>query len=196
MSSRTLGEWLRSLRRPSARHSILALVAVGIAIGLAIWASWNFGMEATGTEEFCLSCHEMRDNPWPQLQQTSHYSNAAGIKATCTDCHLPKEFIPKMVRKIEASREVWGSLIGLINTREKYIAHAPAMKAREIARLRANDSQECRNCHVVERMQLTLQSRRAREYHQAMASNGKTCIDCHVGIAHPGSAGQAAAGSH
>jgi cytochrome c-type protein NapC len=132
----------------------------------------------------------MRDNPWPQLQKTSHYSNAAGIHATCADCHQPREFIPKVARKIEASREVWWSLMGLIDTPEKYAAHAPKMKAREIARLRANDSQECRNCHVVERMQLELQSAKAQEYHQAMATSGKTCIDCHAGIAHPDNSGQ------
>ncbi|MEQ8801457.1 NapC/NirT family cytochrome c [Haliea sp.] len=189
----TTGRWKRwwqALRRPSARYSVLTLLVGGMAIGLTGWAALDFGMEATSTEEFCLSCHEMRDNPWPQLQKTSHYNNAAGIHATCADCHQPKEFIPKVARKIEASREVWWSLMGLIDTPEKYAAHAPAMKAREIARLRANDSQECRNCHVVERMQLELQSAKAQEYHQAMASNGKTCIDCHAGIAHPDNSGQ------
>ncbi|MDA8752689.1 NapC/NirT family cytochrome c, partial [Halieaceae bacterium] len=70
--------------------------------------------------------------------------------------------------------------------------HAPAMKAREIARLRANDSQECRNCHVTERMLLAAQSAKAREFHQAMQKNGKTCIDCHTGIAHPENTGMAA----
>ncbi len=182
--------WIRILRQPSPRYSVLTLLAGGIFIGLTGWAALDFGMAATSTEEFCLSCHEMRDNPWPQLQRTSHYSNAAGIHATCADCHQPREFIPKVARKIEASREVWGSLIGLIDTPEKYAAHTPAMKAREIARLRANDSRECRNCHVTERMQLELQSAKAREYHRSMASNGKTCIDCHAGIAHPGNAGQ------
>ncbi len=181
--------WWQALRRPSARYSVLTLLVGGMAIGLTGWAALDFGMRATGTEEFCLSCHEMRDNPWPQVQKTSHHSNAAGSRATCSDCHIPREFIPKVVRKIEASREVWGSITGLIDTPEKYAAHAPVMKAREIARLRANDSQECRNCHVVQRMQLEQQSAKAREYHQAMASNGKTCIDCHAGIAHPDNSG-------
>lgn len=185
--------WWQALRRPSARYSVLTLLVGGMVIGLTGWAALDYGMAATSTEEFCLSCHEMRDNPWPQLQKTSHYSNASGIRATCADCHQPRKFIPKVARKIEASREVWWHLMGLIDTPEKYAAHAPKMKAREIARLRANDSQECRDCHVVERMQLEQQSAKAREYHQAMASNGKTCIDCHAGIAHPDNSGQAMA---
>ena len=66
-----------------------------------------------------------------------------------------------------------------------YTAHAPVMKAREINRLRANDSQECRNCHETERMLDVLQSAKAQKYHQAKRVNDKTCIDCHAGIAHP-----------
>lgn len=190
MGQGRFSRWIRSVRRPSARFSVLTLILVGMLTGLAGWASFDFAMHATSTETFCLSCHEMRENPWPQLQKTVHYANAAGNHATCSDCHIPQEFLPKIVRKIEASREVWGSIIGLIDTPEKYAAHAPVMKAREIRRLRANDSQECRNCHVVERMQLALQSAKARQYHGAMAENGKTCIDCHAGIAHPQNAGQ------
>lgn len=182
--------WLRALRRPSTRFSVLTLLLVGMLAGLAGWAALDYGMHVTSTETFCLSCHEMRENPWPQLQKTSHYGNAAGNHATCPDCHYPREFVPKVVRKIQAAREVWGSIIGVIDTPEKYAAHAPVMKAREIRRLRANDSQECRNCHAVDRMQLELQSVKARRYHGAMAENGKTCIDCHVGIAHPQNAGQ------
>ena len=119
------------------------------------------------------------------LQQTAHYSNAHGMSVQCADCHIPKEFGPKMLRKIEASREVWGHVTGLIDTPEKYAAHRPAMQERELARLRANDSQECRNCHSLERMDFELQERAVRRYHRAMRQRGKTCIDCHQQVAHP-----------
>lgn len=59
------------------------------------------------------------------------------------------------------------------------------MKQREIGRLQANDSQECRNCHTADRMLTALQSAKAQEYHALERSRGKTCIDCHAGIAHP-----------
>jgi cytochrome c-type protein NapC len=59
------------------------------------------------------------------------------------------------------------------------------MKEREINRLKANDSQECRNCHDAERMVLALQSTRAQKFHKKMLSGERTCIDCHSGIAHP-----------
>lgn len=172
------------LLRPSASRSILSLVAAGVVIGAV--GLWGFDavMHATSSEAFCTSCHEM-DSPYAQLKKTSHFDNSSGVRATCADCHVPHEFGPKMVRKIEAAREVWGTITGIIDTPEKYAAHAPAMKAREIARLRNNNSQECRNCHEVEHMMAAIQSSKAQKYHRSMESQGKTCIDCHAGIAHP-----------
>tara|TARA_R110000850_G_scaffold126199_1_gene245044 strand:+ start:442 stop:1002 length:561 start_codon:yes stop_codon:yes gene_type:complete len=176
--------WLDKLRRPSTRYSVLTLLAVGVVVGVFGILAFDTTMHATSTEEFCTSCHEM-EIPYAQLQTAPHFSNRTGVSATCSDCHLPKEFVPKMIRKAEAAREVWGSITGIIDTPEKYAAHLPAMKAREIARLQANDSQECRNCHDMERMKPELQSKMAQRFHQPSRMKDKTCIDCHAGIAHP-----------
>ena len=183
--------WLKGLLQPSASMSVLSLLLLGLVAGIGAVLAFDATMHATSTDEFCTSCHELETNTLPQFQRSIHYSNAAGAAAGCSDCHLPQEFVPKMIRKVEAAREVWGHFTGIIDTPEKYRAHAPAMKAREIARLQANDSQECRNCHDTERMLLPAQSAKAREYHKAMLNNGKTCIDCHTGIAHPENTGVA-----
>ena len=189
MSNSPPDGWLRSLLRPSPTRSILSLVAIGIVLGVGGLLAFDATMHATSTEAFCTSCHEMSANPLVQVEKTNHFQNASGVHASCSDCHLPKEFLPKMVRKVEAAREVWGHFTGIIDTPEKYAAHAPAMKEREINRLRANDSQECRNCHDTERMMLALQSTRAQKFHQKMLSGERTCIDCHSGIAHPDNSG-------
>lgn len=177
--------WLKKLLSPSPSHSILALVAVGLIIGVVGVIAFDATLHATSTEEFCISCHEMEASPYAQLKKTLHFDNAIGVRPTCSDCHLPKEFVPKMIRKVEAAREVWGTITGIIDTPEKYAAHAPAMKEREIARLQANDSQECRNCHDTKHMMAALQSAKAQRYHKASRVKDKTCIDCHAGIAHP-----------
>lgn len=175
---------LAKLKRPSTTMSLGALLLIGVAVGVFATVGFNTSLHVTNTESFCLSCHEMAANPYVMLQETVHFHNKSGVRPTCSDCHVPREFIPKMIRKIEASREVWGHLLGTIDTAEKYAAYAPKMKAREVARLRANDSQECRNCHEVEKMILSQQTVKAQEFHLSMAKNGKTCIDCHAGIAH------------
>jgi cytochrome c-type protein NapC len=172
------------LASPSARWSVAALLGTGILVGVLGTVGFEAGLKATSTEAFCTSCHEMYDNSYAMLESTSHFHNKTGVRPTCADCHVPQEFVPKMIRKIEAAREVWGHFTGIIDTPEKYAAHAPVMKAREIARLQANDSAECRNCHEMSQTILELQTEKAQKYHQALEHKDKTCIDCHRGIAH------------
>lgn len=50
----------RALLRPSARWSILALVIVGIVIGVALIVLPHVGIKLTSTTEFCVSCHSMQ----------------------------------------------------------------------------------------------------------------------------------------
>jgi len=185
MGESKLKSWFRGLLRPSARYSVLTLVAVGLLLGVGSLLAFDYTMHATSTEKFCTSCHAMAENPYAQLQRTTHYTNPSGVKATCSDCHVPKEFVPKMIRKVQASREVWGAIRGIIDTPEEYAAHAPVMKAREIARIKANDSQECRNCHDEDRMLLPVQTAKAQQFHKNLADGSKTCIDCHTGVGHP-----------
>lgn len=177
-------QWLRPLFRPSARWPVIVLLVAGVVLGVVGMLGFNYSLQATNTEAFCTSCHEMYAQPFQSVQQTTHFNNRSGVRPICADCHVPHEFVPKMIRKVEAAREVWGHLTGMVDTPEKYAAHLDVMKAREIARLRANDSAECRNCHDVARMDLALQSEKARLYHAAMDARNKTCIDCHQGIAH------------
>ena len=166
----------------------LGTLVGGIVLGVIGLLTFDWTMHATSTDAFCTSCHEMAI-PLAQLQKTSHFNNRTGAAATCADCHVPQAFVPKMVRKVEAAREVWGHFTGIIDTPEKYAAHTPAMKAREIARLKANDSRECRDCHSAERMLSVIQTSKAQRFHRALTKNRKTCIDCHAGIAHPDNSG-------
>jgi len=170
------------------KNTGMGVLALGVVVGIAGWLTFDWTLHATSTDAFCTSCHEMQI-PLAQVQKTSHYNNRTGTNVGCSDCHVPQEFLPKMVRKVEAAREVWGSITGIIDTPEKYAAHAPAMKAREIARLKANDSQECRNCHQAEHMLSVIQTSKAQRFHRALKNNRRTCIDCHAGIAHPDNSG-------
>jgi len=142
-------------------------------------------MEYTNTEGFCIGCHEMRDNVYMELQSTIHYSNRSGVRAICSDCHVPHNWTDKIARKMQASKEVWGTIFGTINTREKFEAHRLELAQHEWTRLKANDSLECRNCYQFDSMDFTRQSKRAVNQHSsALVTGEKTCIDCHKGIAH------------
>jgi cytochrome c-type protein NapC len=180
-----LKDWWAILTRPSAYFSLGFLTLGGFIAGIVFWGAFNTALEATNTETFCITCHEMRDNVYEELRPTIHYSNRSGVRATCPDCHVPHEWTHKIARKMQASKEVWGWLFGTINTREEFLAHRRTLAEHEWARLKSNDSLECRNCHGEDYMDFTRQSPRAAEAHSAFLVSGeKTCIDCHKGIAH------------
>lgn len=172
------------LKQPSVRYSLGVLLLVGFVSGIIFWGGFNTAMEMTNTEQFCISCHEMRDNVYPEYKETIHYTNRTGVRAVCSDCHVPKEWTYKMIRKIEASKEVWGKLVGTIDTREKFEAKRLELARREWKRMKANDSRECRNCHSLESMASDKQKQRARKQHEMAREDNLTCIDCHKGIAH------------
>ncbi|AKJ42894.1 cytochrome c-type protein NapC [Pragia fontium] len=170
--------------RTPSRLAIGTLLVMGFVAGIVFWGGFNTGMEVMNSEKFCISCHEMRDNVYQEYMDTVHYSNRTGVRAVCSDCHVPKEFIPKMVRKIKASKELYGKAMGLIDTPQKFDAHRLAMAKNEWSRMEANNSQECRNCHNFDYMDFTEQKTVATKMHSMAIKEGKTCIDCHKGIAH------------
>lgn len=176
--------WWARMRRPSARHSVLALVGIGFAAGIFALGGFLGELHATARESFCISCHEMRNNVYMEYQNTAHFNNKSGVRATCADCHLARELGPKIARKTAAVREVIHKLKGTIDTREKFQEHRLDMAKRVWAEMKANDSRECRACHDAKSMDYTKQSRRAMKQHIKGDDEGLTCIECHKGIAH------------
>jgi len=179
-----VGFW-RVASRPSKHFSLGFLTLGGFFCGIAFWGSFNTALELTNTETFCVSCHEMENNVYQELTRTVHFTNRSGVRATCPDCHVPHEWTHKIARKMQASKEVWGKVFGTINTRQKFLEKRIELAKREWARLKANDSLECRNCHSSIAMDFSRQSPRAAEIHSRYLVTGeRTCIDCHKGIAH------------
>ena len=162
----------------------VAGIAAAFAAGIIFWGGFNTAMEATNTKEFCISCHEMRDFVYEEYTGTIHDVNRSGVGAVCSDCHVPKDWTHKMIRKIKASKELYGKLVGTINTREKFEAKRVHLAMNEWERMKSTDSRECRNCHDFESMMPEFQKPRARQQHLNAMTVGQTCIDCHKGIAH------------
>ncbi|MBW7930962.1 MAG: NapC/NirT family cytochrome c [Gammaproteobacteria bacterium] len=177
------GLWSR-LRRPSTRYSLLGLLVVGFFSGIIFWGGFNTAMEATNTKEFCISCHEMRDNVYQEYKETIHYQNRTGVRAICSDCHVPRDWTHKIIRKVQASKELYSKVMGTIDTKEKFEAKRLTLARSEWRRMKNSDSRECRNCHSFEGMQVESQRPRAAKMHKLAQEDGSTCIDCHKGIAH------------
>lgn len=189
MNKGKLNNLSTNLFAPGKRWWLLGLplgAYVFFALGILLWGAFNWSLALTNTEEFCISCHEMKSTVFQEYKQTIHYNNASGVRASCPDCHVPRPWLYKVMRKVRATNEVYHKLIGTINTREKFEQQRMAMAQRVWHEMRNNDSRECRNCHALNSMDLNAQSRRAKKKHDRdkIKQSGKTCIDCHQGIAH------------
>jgi len=172
--------WFGSRRR----CPLAALVLLSAAAGVVAWGGFNTAMEATNSLAFCTSCHEMRDNVFAEYKTTVHYQNASGVRAICSDCHVPRDWTHKVARKVMATKELYHWAVGSIDTKAKFEAKRHRLARHEWDRMRANGSRECRNCHAFESMDFHKQSAKAATAMTAAMKAGKTCIDCHKGIAH------------
>lgn len=157
-------------------------------LGSAIWAGFEEVLHYTNSLEFCAnSCHEMKDNMYAEYKESVHYKNASGVRAVCSDCHVPKLFLPKMKAKIAATLNelpIW--MMGTLNTPAKFTAVRLSLAKDVWAKMKASDSRECRNCHTFESMNTELQDKSARKKHtvEHQQASGETCIDCHKGVGH------------
>lgn len=169
---------------PRGGWLLAGFVLASFAAGVVFWGGFNWAMELSNTETFCISCHEMRNNVYAEIKSTPHFSNRTGVRAVCSDCHVPKDWVHKVVRKVRATNELYHKIIGTVDTPEKFDAARVELAKSVWATMRSTDSRECRNCHAYEFMDREKQVRPAQRRHAEAREKGMTCIDCHQGIAH------------
>lgn len=174
--------WRRSLCA-SPKAACITLLLTFLA-GIVMWGGFNWAMELTNTEAFCISCHEIRDNVYREYKHTIHYTNRTGVRAVCPDCHVPRDWTHKVIRKITATNELFQHFRRTIDTRDKFLKRRPYLARAVWRSMRRSDSRECRNCHSFDYMDKGRQNARAGEIHLEATKKGWTCMDCHIGIAH------------
>ncbi|GAB6041049.1 NapC/NirT family cytochrome c [Endothiovibrio diazotrophicus] len=177
-AQKTERSWKQRLFSRAVLIGLLLFVA-----GIIFAGGFNVALHHTNEMAFCTSCHSMKTN-FEEYKETVHYKNASGVRATCADCHVPKPFVPKMIAKVLAYKDVMHELLGTLDTPEKYEAHRWEMANRVWDKMRATDSRECKSCHAFDQMDLSEQGKSGRRKHARAQENGEQCIDCHAGIAH------------
>ena len=62
-----LGRMVRQAFTPARTLSLAFLTLGGFVAGVVFWGGFNTVLEATNTETFCTSCHEMKTNVFEEL---------------------------------------------------------------------------------------------------------------------------------
>ena len=170
------------LKQPSSfAWSLIAITF--FVVGIVFWGGFHTAMKWTDNVEFCVSCHSM-ETAYKEYQSSKHYTNTSGVRAICTDCHVPKEWSGYVLTKLKATKDVWGELTGVIDTREKYEDHRLAMAQRVWEEMEHSNSATCRNCHAFDTMRIDDQRTGAKNQHPKAMAKGETCISCHKGLVH------------
>ncbi len=71
----------------------LIVVAV-VALFILPFSAWLVGDEsfaATSDADFCVGCHSMEPMVKAQMGNVHGGNNSHGVRASCTDCHLPHD---------------------------------------------------------------------------------------------------------
>lgn len=159
---------------------LVSLFIFSVLVGI----SGAYILAATSTEEFCVGCHEMSYN-FAEYKGTIHDTNRTGVRAICTDCHVPHLPGPLVWAKIKASKDMFYTyIVPSIDTKEKFEAKRTVMAQRVWKEMVEGDSHACRSCHRADKMKVDMQSAVAQKKHAKATAEGTTCIVCHYGIAH------------
>ena len=180
-------KWLAKIWGASLKafflYPLTGLSAVFLA-GILSWGGFNWSLELTNTEQFCISCHAMREYVYKEYKRTVHYANRTGVRASCPDCHVPREWIHKVMRKVRATNELFHWMAGSINTPEKFEAKRLELAQHVWTSMEATNSRECRNCHEMDSMSAGKQTPQTYIMHGLGEMWETTCIQCHQGIVH------------
>lgn len=177
----------RLWRLPKSRWLLGIPLGAVFAFGLGAIAlgAMNFTLHATSSTEFCYTCHSHELFIKPEYEASSHFSNASGVRAGCSDCHLPHDNWFELVwTKAVVSLDIIPEVMGKIDTAEKYEAHRAEMAESVWRQFKSNDSKFCRSCHSFSAMNFDEQERNAARRHGKAEERGETCIDCHYGMVH------------
>jgi nitrate/TMAO reductase-like tetraheme cytochrome c subunit len=168
--------------------------ALGFALlGIVLVAATNHTVNWSSSDKFCgTACHSMT---WAAAayQQSPHYINRVGIRASCGECHIPydsghgtaKQYAKLLLFKADrGAKDFWYEARKSIATNEEWEKRRPALSSTFQSYLRQHNYITCRGCHSLDAFG-GAGSHMKVVIHRGLA-NGSSfdCLQCHVNIGH------------
>jgi nitrate/TMAO reductase-like tetraheme cytochrome c subunit len=151
-----------------------ALFVTGGLIGAgAIIASTEINRR-TSTDARCTSCHSMAVIPAdPHFQQSGHEANAAGIRVSCSDCHIPPGnwFAETYAHVSSGVRDVIAEYTHNLDDPAVWQKRRTELALEVHDQMRRNDGITCRKCHDAAAIRPT--SDAGRSAHAALQQGGR-----------------------
>lgn len=171
----------------------LALL-IGLGVGIVLVGVTTSAVHWSGSTQFCSTgCHSM-DWVAAAYQRSPHATNASGVTAGCTDCHLkyestkhisPFQYVGLLYHKATSgSVSAWGEIRGTLSTEQKWEAEREHLSKRVTDWMESTNFLTCRGCHDLEKM-ANPNNPMIAEIHSGLAKADKVnCLECHQGVGH------------
>lgn len=159
---------------------LLLLIAVvsGAAVPI-IWGTTETAIKATSDYEFCSTCHSMQAMTVSYLADTHGGNNIAGIRASCSDCHLPHDnaFVYLAQKAKSGAWDVY----------KEHIAGADDVDwlAKRERREQYTYESGCLNCHNEIKQQKVNTAKSWLAHGPVFRGEvDKSCVSCHQHVGH------------
>ena len=181
----------RAAIRGQFRWVFALLLALGIGLGIVVAGTTTWMVNATSTTNYCAtSCHTMQ---WAAAGYESgpHFNNTHGVRATCSDCHIPFEsehatpfqyvFCTLCTKAISGTKDVIAEFRGVIDDQAKWEQERPRLSADVRAWLKETGSATCQGCHKLD----AFASETTTEVHASLIkAEHVDCVECHTDVGH------------
>jgi nitrate/TMAO reductase-like tetraheme cytochrome c subunit len=164
---------------------ILAFFAAAVVGGGAIIVSVEAN-RITSTDAFCTSCHSMATLAAASgFKQSTHRSNAAGVIASCGDCHIPRTnwWVETYTHVVRGLKDTISENTHNFSDPKVWEAHRIELTQVVREEMRSQDSVTCRSCH--DPQAIRPESERGQAAHALLREARMTCIDCHFNLHTP-----------
>lgn len=157
---------------------------VGIGVGVVVGVPVADGVDRYfSSNEFCANtCHVMKATVAAELAESAHGTTRTGVVPQCRDCHVSESLAGAYVDHIKGMRELYSNVILGIDTVEEFEAVRAEAADRVRLHMFANDSKQCRTCHVME--SIKPEKPRGQKQHAEAIEKKITCIVCHYDLVH------------
>lgn len=177
-ASKNKSIWRRIMRRFPWK-----LVAIFVGVGAVAVATVDATDYYFSSENFCaFTCHVMENTVYKELKESKHWTTATGVRPKCADCHVSGRLTFAMWDHFIGTGELFVWMTNDFSNPEAFEVLRPAAADRVRMEMLANNSANCRRCHVMEAIKP--KRKRGQSQHQAALKEGTTCISCHYNLVH------------
>jgi cytochrome c-type protein NapC len=170
------------------------LCALGFALlGIVLVAATNHAVNSSSSDKFCGStCHSMT---WANAayQQSPHYINRVGVRASCGECHIPydsghataAQYVKLLLFKADrGAKDFWYEANRSIATKEEWEKRRPALSNTFQSYLTRHNYITCRGCHSLGAFGGARSHMKVVIHHGLASASSFDCLQCHSNIGH------------